>query len=274
MKSLEKVMAVLDCFSEGRPEWGVTDLARELGLPKSTIHEILRTLEKGLYVQRNPDSYHYRLGLKVLQLGFIGRIGLRLREYALPHLEELQEQTGQIVYLTIPFKGQVLYLEAVFPSKRLVHYSVVGRTQFMHCTGVGKALLAYLPEAAVQTVLEAHGLPRFTPATICTPEELQAELAHTRERGYAVDNGESDPNIRCVAVPIRTRQVVAASMSVSGHVMHFTDAAIRRYAELLLNASGEITHKLNMLPAHLLYAEVVDSTEMAALPSITNGVQS
>lgn len=252
MKSLERALQVLGCFSEDRPEWGISDLARQSGLPKSTIHDILSTLQRGGFIHHTPVSKRYRLGPKAIQLGFVGRISLRLREYALPYLEELQEKTGQIVYLTIPYEGEVLYLEAVYPSKRLIHYSVSGRTAPMHCTGVGKAILAYFSPEEVELIVRRRGLPRFTENTICALEELNADLALIRKRGYALDLGESDVNIRCAAVPIWSRDKVIASMSVSGPTVDFTEAAIGRYVELLMTASNSITNRLKALPLDAL----------------------
>ncbi|HHV63136.1 MAG TPA: IclR family transcriptional regulator [Firmicutes bacterium] len=250
VKSLFKVMDILRCFSEDKPEWGVSELSRRLGLPKSTVHSILATLEKGRFVEKNPNNNCYRLGLRIFELGYVVRCSMGIREYAIPYLEDLQEKTQEIVYFTVPCEGEVLYIEAVYPSKRLVHYSIVGRKAPMHCTGVGKAILAYLPDEVVDEIIRIKGLTRYTENTITDALALKEELALTRQRGYAIDNREHDPGIKCVAVPIRDRWSgnAVGSISVSGPALHFSDERIPYYAELVMDTARQIGRKVTELP--------------------------
>jgi DNA-binding IclR family transcriptional regulator len=242
-------MRMLECFTEQKPEWGVSEIARHLGLPKSTASTILDTLELGMFVEKNVDTGRYRLGLRLFELGYVAQLRLELREAALRYLEDLETKTQQIVYLTVPCQGEVLYLEAVYPSRRLINYSIVGRRGPMHCTGVGKAILAYLPPDEVDLIVQLRGLRRFTPNTITEPEALHRELAAIRKRGYAIDDMEHDPTVKCVAVPIRNQNgEVVGSVSVSGPPMQFTEAAIKEYAELLAVASSEISRRVNRIP--------------------------
>lgn len=247
VKSLARAMRILDCFTEANPTWRVTELAQHLGMPKSTVSNILTTFQALGYVKQGDDG-RYRLGLRLFELGFVVRHGLGLRGHVLPILEELQQETQQIVYLTVPRNGQVLYLEAVFPVKRLIHYSIAGRTGPMHCTGVGKAMLAYLPPAEVEAIIAAWGLPRFTPKTITTPEALAAELEETRKRGYAIDRGEHSAGVACVATPILgPGGRLLGAVSTSGPPFHFTPERITRYAAALQRACSEIARHWHLL---------------------------
>lgn len=249
VKSVIKTMRILECFTEEKPEWGVSEIARHLGLPKSTASTILDTLELGMFVEKNVDTGRYRLGLRIFELGYVAQLRLELREVALRYLEDLEARTQQIVYMTVPCQGEVLYLEAVYPSRRLINYSIVGRKGPMHCTAVGKAILAYLPPDEVDLIVKLRGLHRYTSNTITELEALHRELAATRERGYAIDNMEHDPTIRCVAVPIRNQNGdVIGSISVSGPAMHLTEAVIKEYAGLLAVASSEISRQVKRVP--------------------------
>lgn len=247
IKSLGKALSLLDCFTESEPQWRLTDLARRLDLPKSTVSNILTTLEAFGYVRQFPDG-SYGLGLRVFELGFVARSSLKVQEHVLPILEEVLQATNEIVYLTIPREGQVLYIEALYPTKRLIQYSIVGRRGPMHCTGCGKAMLAYMPLDEVKAVVERHGLPRFTPTTITTWDELMAELDEIRQRGYAIDRGEHNAGVHCVAAPILGAggQLVGA-ISLSGPPLHMTPERIPRYAAIVQRACGEIASQGGLL---------------------------
>lgn len=240
IKSLGKALRLLDCFSEREPQWRVTDLARRLHMPKSTVSNILTTMEAAGYVRQCPDG-SYRLGLRVFELGFVARNALGVKAHVLPILEEVFQATEEIVYLTIPREGRVLYIEALYPTKRLIQYSIVGRTGPMHCTGCGKAMLASMPPEKVRAVVDTYGLPRFTEDTITTWDGLMAELDEIRRQGYAIDRGEHNVGVHCVAAPILGAggQLLGA-ISLSGPPLHMTPERIPRYAAIVQRACGEI----------------------------------
>ncbi len=249
IKSLEKAFDILDCFRETQVDWGVSELAKELNIPKSTIASLLKTMVDCGYLRQDERTKKYHLGLRVLELGFVARIDMQVRKYALPILEELQRATEEIVYLTVPRYGEVLYLETVYPSQRQVRYSDVGRLGPMHCTGVGKAMMAYMPDEYVEQIAAVKGLQKFTSNTITTVEDLKAELARTRERGYAIDNGEHDRNIGCVAIPLVDDDGLAvAGVSVSGPVLRFGPEVQQKYAELTMEAVTSLKRYIQLLP--------------------------
>ncbi len=164
--SVVKCVKVLHCFTSARPEWSLTQLAHKLGMPKSTLINMLKTLEVYEFVTKSPVTGAYRLGVGLLELSYNARSSLPIIQYAYPFLEELHNKTGKNIYFTIPHHGKVLYLESIFPSRRNIHYSVFGKTLPMHCTGCGKAMMSHLKQDEVDTIVEIIGLERFTPTTI------------------------------------------------------------------------------------------------------------
>lgn len=249
IKSLDRAFMILECFTESKPEWGVTELANHLGFPKSTVATILRTLRSHGYVEKDAQTNLYGLGLRLFEMGYVVRNQMKIRAHIMPALEELQKITQEIVYLTIPRGGKVLYLEAVYPSVRLVQYSTAGRLAPMHCTGVGKAMLAYMSDEEVESVISTYGLERYTPNTICDADELRVELGRIRARGYALDNEENDISIKCVAMPIRNSEGGAlGSISVSGPSFRYEEDRIIDFADALQQTITQISRYTHLLP--------------------------
>jgi DNA-binding IclR family transcriptional regulator len=221
-----------------------------LKMPKSTLLNMIRTLEAAGYLFRVHNSQNYRLGFKLMELSYNMRASLPVIQYAIPFMEELQIRTGEIIYLTTHINGRVLYLECMYPSKRSITYSVYGKTLPMHCTGCGKAMLAYMSEETVNAVIAKWGLPRSTPNTITNPVKLKKALAQYRELGYAVDNEEEGHNVRCIAMPIRSAEgIVAGALSISGPVMTMTDDKFPEYARLMAGACNFLSQNAHLFPA-------------------------
>lgn len=247
--SVQKAMSLLKLFSEQQPELSLARVSELLGIPKSTAHGIVKTLEECGMLQKDPGSDNYRLGVVAFQLGYIARSNIELSQYALPLLENLLDETQQIIYLAVPHEGQVLYIEALYPPRRKVRYSVVGRTTHMHSTGLGKAMLSQMSEQEVDWVIRRHGLPRLTDNTITDRDALLEELRLTRSRGYALDMRESDPMVVCVAVPFRTLSGrLGGAVSVSGPFSVFTDQFISDCVERLAYVSSELSRRVSRLP--------------------------
>ncbi|MBE3577921.1 MAG: IclR family transcriptional regulator [Limnochordales bacterium] len=245
VKSLQKAIQVLKCFTSSHPELRVTEISRMLALNKSTVYNILATLEAEGLVEQDRESGKYRLGLELLRLANIVREGLGLRKVALPAMEKAKELFQETVHLAIEQDGYVVYLESVQPLDRSVARLATGKRAYMHCTGVGKAILAYLPDERVDEILARHGMARYTPNTITSPEALKAELAATRRRGYAIDNMEHEWGIRCIAVPIRdeTGRVVA-SISVSGPSERLPLEELGEMAQPLIALGLDVSRRL------------------------------
>lgn len=243
--SVARALDILRCFSASNPSYSLTELSRKLGIHKSTVHRLLATLEEYGFVERDPLTGHYRLGLRVLELGFAAASTLDLRREARPYLEELQKKCGETVHLAVLDRGQVVYLDKLEGQGAIRIYSQIGRRAPAHCTGLGKAMLAYLPESEVRAIIREHGLPAFTSNTITDEEELLRTLAEVRECGFARDRGEHEAPITCVAAPLLdyTRRVVGA-ISITCVASQTSEETMARYAELVRETAYKISRSL------------------------------
>jgi DNA-binding IclR family transcriptional regulator len=250
VNSVGKALRILECFTPQQGDLNLTQLSQILGIPKSTLLNLIKTLEDAGYLYRQKNFQNYRLGFKLMELGYNVRSTLPVIQLAVPVMEELQVATGEIVYLTSHLNGRVLYLECIYPSKRSIAYSVFGKTLPMHCTGCGKAMLAYMSDFMVDEIIAKWGMPRFTINTITEPVKLKNALAYYRELGYAVDNEEESHNVKCVAMPIRGQQgCVAGALSISGPVLSMTDEKIKSFTNLLAKSCGILAQYAHLFPA-------------------------
>jgi DNA-binding IclR family transcriptional regulator len=245
VRVLDRIVAILECFTIDNPELGVGELARELDLNKATVHRLLSSLESHRLVQQNPVSKRYRLGFRIYDLG--QRVLARLNnvEFAEPHLERLSLEVGETAHLAILDDGMAYYVAKVESQRSLRMPSQVGKRIPTHCTAVGKTLLAAQSSADVDRIVAQHGLVRMTERTIVDRSKLEDELTRIRERGWALDNEEIEDGLRCVAAPVRDHTgSVAAAVSVSGPTARFTDEAIPRVAETVISAAVAISEAL------------------------------
>jgi DNA-binding IclR family transcriptional regulator len=246
---VERAIAVLRSFSLQTPERGVTELGRELGLHKSTVSRLMKTLEQGGLLTRNPATERYRLGIDLI--GLAGQVVsyMDIREVARPFLRRLAETSQETVNLSVLDAHQVVNLEQFVPQTRQIrNVGRVGRRMCTHCTAAGKVFLAYLPPEESEWVVEA-GLERLTPNTITDSEELRQELACVRARGYAVSQEELEEGLNVVAVPVRdhTGQLVA-TISVAGPAYRVTPSMFADLASQLAHIAAEISGQLGHRP--------------------------
>ena len=244
IRSVKKAMELLDLFTEERPEWGVTELAQALGLPKATVHGLLCSLVEGGVLHRLPSG-RYRLGWRIPLLNRVLMESVPLRLEARPRMARLAELYGETVHLAVLERGRVLYLEKQQGNRAIqVNITGVGAYLYAHASALGKVLLSGLSEKEVIAVVRTHGLPALTPNTITTLEELLSELRGVRERGYAYALEEYLPDLCCVAAPIRdhTGEVIAA-LSFSVPKYRFLEMK-QAYRNVIVEAAKEISEAL------------------------------
>lgn len=234
VQSLGRAFDVLELMAAADGEIALSRLAEESGLPGPTIHRIVRTLVARGYVLQMP-SRRYRLGPRLIGLGAGARASVEA--WASPPLEALAEETGETADLAILDLDRVAYVAQV-PSTRhtMRMFTEVGRQVYAHCTGVGKALLAELPDDDVRRMMAAAGMPAMTSHTITDPDRLLEELATIRAQGYAVDDGEQELGVRCVAVAVNPTMAV----SVTGPASRVTRSAVPALAVVLRTAAGRL----------------------------------
>ena len=253
VKSVMKALDILEQFSPSQPEMSLARMSKTMEMPKSTLLNLLKTLESEGYLLHDKDAQTYRLGYRALQLGYNVRSSMPIIQYAIPFMEDLLARTGETVYLTTHMNGQVLYLDGAYNSRRFGKYSITGKTLPLHCTGCGKAMLSHMSGQEVRAVIDRWGLKRFTPNTITDLSALTEELALSRERGYAIDNEEETLGVRCVATAIRNTQGrPVGAISIQSTMVGMSDERIRDYAGLLASVSAILAEHAHLFPAHQL----------------------
>lgn len=223
---------------------GVTELATRLDIPKSTVHNHLVTLQKNEYVVKEGTTY--RVGLQFLEFGEHTRNRMKIYDVARPEVKELAEQTGELANLLVEEHGLGVYLCRARGDQAVRVDTYAGMRVHLHCTGLGKAMLAHVTEEKLATILDRRGLAPRTEATITDEDELREELAVIRERGYAVDYGERLSGLRCVAAPVTddSNHAVGA-VSISGPSSRMKgDRLNETIPELVMSAANVI--ELNM----------------------------
>src|SRR5215208_554515 len=234
VKILDKALRILLLFGQRQPEWGVAALAREVGIPKTTVYRILRVLQQHGFLIQDLDSRRFRLGLGALELGRRAYEGIELRRVAQPVIEHLAAVSGETVLLQVldPERQRVVCIERAQQRVGLRLILEVGATAPLHAGCSAKALLAFLPEEEIEAVI-AKGLPAVTPHTITDPDELRRDLAEVRQNGYAVSFEETDLGVAGISVPVRDHlDRVIASLSISGPITRINQANMGTFVEL------------------------------------------
>jgi DNA-binding IclR family transcriptional regulator len=214
---VDRVVDILETFTRLGPELGVSEISRALDLKKATAHRLLASLRRRGIVAQDPVTRRYRLGMKLWEFGSMATSAVDWVDRVKPYLQQLTDATGETTHLAVLSDGQVLYVDKVESPRSLRMPSQVGRRLPVHCTGVGKALIAFLPEEVLRGLVKRRGMQAFTPNTITDPARLAEELAAIRARGYAIDDEEIEEGLVCIGAPVRdhTAHVVAA-VSIAG----------------------------------------------------------
>jgi len=242
---IDRAAQILECFHFDAHELSVREISQRTGLHKSTAHRILIALQYNGFIQQNPETGNYHLGIKLFKLGQLAVMRLNLRDIARPLLRVLMEETRETVHLAILDEEQVFYLEKVEGPYALRMPSRVGRHIPAYCTSLGKAMLSCLEEAEIRRMLGGQSLEAYTPHTMRTVDALIAELRRIRRRGYAVDNEEIEIGLRCVGAPLRDYSgALAGAVSVAGPTARFTSNKISFFAGLVKKTAASISSQL------------------------------
>ncbi len=246
VKSVENAFEILDALKELNGA-GVSTLSDHLGLPKSTIHNYLSTLLQEEYVVKDGSTYH--VGIRFLEYGAFARVQMDIYDIARKEIDTLAETTGELANLMVEQHGRGSYLHRARGERAVQVEAHVGTRVPLHGTGLGKAILAHLPEERVDEIIEMHGLTGFTPTTITDRAELKAELEEIRETGVAFDDEERLSGLRCVAAPILSNNGrVLGSISVSGPSNRIRD---KRFSEELPN---QVLEAVNVIELNVTYS--------------------
>lgn len=246
---VDRVVDILETFTRQGPELGVSEISRALDLKKATTHRILASLRRRGIVAQDPATRRYRLGMKLWELGSMATSHVDWIERVKPYLQQLTDRTGETTHLAVLNDGQVLYVDKVESPHSLRMPSQVGRRLPVHCTGIGKALIAFLPDEVLKALVDRHGLSRRTPNTITDFGALTDELARSRARGFTVDNEEIEEGLVCIGAPVRdhTAHVVAA-ISIAGPSSRVRQDRIADHAREVAEAANAMSAALGCPP--------------------------
>jgi IclR family pca regulon transcriptional regulator len=256
-QSLERGLAILSSFRSGRPLLGVSDLAREVGLSRSTTHRYIATLAGLGYLQQDPPTRKYRLGPRVLDLGFSAINSMDLREVAAPHLQALSDETGHTVNMAVLDGPDIMYLErcrTYRQGQRDIDLNLhIGSRLPAYCTSMGKVLLANLPPDRLKEVLRLTEFHRRGPNTLTAKADLLAELERVREAGLAINNEELAYGLRSIAAPVFSQNGEAAAainLAVHRSMVSF-DELIARLGPPLERTAAEISARIGYAPGRV-----------------------
>ena len=241
VQSLDRAFGLLEHMAAAGGDVALSELATSSGLPLPTIHRIIRTLVGSGYVRQLP-SRRYALGPRLIGLG--DAASRMLGSWAQPQLAGLVDAVGETANMAMLDGDAVVYVAQV-PSKHSMRmFTEVGRRVPAHCTGVGKVLLAQLPDVEVLALVGRTGMVAQTPHTITDPDRLLRELEKVRQQGYAVDDAEQELGVRCVAVAVPGGPSMTA-LSVSGPETRVTWSAVETIAPLLDAAAAALAGELS-----------------------------
>lgn len=241
VKSLRKAVAVLNAVARAERPLTMAELAVRAGIARPTAYRLVQTLAGEGHLVQDPVDRRLSIGFAVLPLAASLLDRNRMRLEALPHLQELAQQTGERANLGILHRDQVLYLAGVEKPSLPTIYSRFGKTSPAHCSSLGKAVLAYMPEARVIALLQGRPLVAPTPASITSLPQLLEDLAETRKRGYALDCEENIVGSFCIGATIfDARNQPVGAISISGRSLE----PLLAHVETLRHTAEVISHVL------------------------------
>lgn len=251
LSSVANSIRLLTSFSGEEDELGITTLAGRLRLAKSTVHRLAATLSAAGFLEQNADTGKYRLGMALFELGALVRRRMDVANEGRPKLRELLEKTGETVQMGIVDHLSVLYVYEMESPRAIRMAAAVGGRAPLHCTAVGKVLLAYQPAEFVNRVLEA-GLTAYTPKTITKREAVLAMLSEVRAREHAVDDEESEGGLRAIAAPVRNHNgAVIAAVGLAAPVQRMNKKVMQTCVPTVIATAQAVSGRLGYAPTRV-----------------------
>lgn len=242
LKSLTKVSRVLDCFNTAHRSLTLAEICVKTGYPRSTTHRLLAAMREVGFIEQDRERDSYRLGLRLFELGNTVLANLELNREGRVIVDALHRLTSRAVHLAV-FDGHRAVVIQRTEAEPMLSNTMVENSP-VHCTSVGKAILAHQPEDIIERVIGA-GLERFTETTFTEPDAFRAELDLTRQRGYAIDNGEHQPGLRCIGAPIRNQSgAVFAGISISSPAWQLPMAEVDELNKVVIYHANLISQRL------------------------------
>lgn len=247
IRAVERALSVLQCFTRDTPQLTMTQIAERVGINKSTVHRLLATLEHRRFVERDPTTGIYKLGIRALQMAYLTLETNDLRSLAAPFLRDLCKQHGETVNLAVLDESDVVFLDVNESPQRVKLAASIGQRLPAFSTASGKAILAYLPVEEVRRIL-ALGMPQHTQYTLTTQEALLKNLQLTKQRGYALSTQEYEEGINAISAPIvDSSGHPIGSISVAGPTYRLTQERMVEISPTVLSVAREISNEVELL---------------------------
>jgi DNA-binding IclR family transcriptional regulator len=244
LSSVAAAVRLLKAFSEQQTEIGISDLARKLGVAKSTVHRLAVTLCTDGMLEQNPDSGKYRLGISLFRLGSLVRRRMSVSNEARPLLRELREKVNETVHLAVLDGNEIMYVYNLESTQAIRMRSDVGVRKPAYCTAEGQAILAFQPPEVIEDIIRA-GLAARTPQTVTDADRLKRVLEGVRQRGCAIEDEESELGMRCIAAPLRNDAgEVVAAIGLAGPVSRLSKKALAAYIPHVIETAAQISARL------------------------------
>lgn len=245
IRALDRGLDILEAFTLSDPDLTIGQIGERANLPKPTVVRLLSVLSERGYVERVPGAERYRLGVRTLEVGSVFLQSTTIEAEAHPIMRCLADVTGQTANLGILDKHQVVHIEVVAPDRPVRFWASIGKREDAYVSGLGKVLLTALPAQSRELYLQ-QPRAQVTPKTIVEAGALRAELDRIVERGYAIDDEESNVGVVCIAAPIRDGNGrIAAAVSISGARAEFdADGNMSAFTNHVLTAAANIAARL------------------------------
>ena len=246
IRAVERALDVLMCFTSQTPELTMTQISELVGLNKSTVHRLLATLEGKRFVERNPETGVYKLGIRLVQMAFLTMEHNDLRRLAAPFLHSLCDQYHENVNLSVLDDTDVVYVDVIESSQRVKLAASSGQRLPAFCTASGKAILAFVPEENIKSILE-RGMARYTQNTILSQKAFFENIQEARERGFALSEQEFEEGINAIAAPIfNSKSKPIASVSIAGPAFRLTRERMLEIGPDLVAAANNIARDVEL----------------------------
>jgi DNA-binding IclR family transcriptional regulator len=243
--SVERTISLLEFLAGTTKGATISELSRRLNVPKSSLHLLILTLERRGYLQKNSETNKYHFGTKLISLSRTALENLELREEAKPFLQALMQKTKLTVHMAILERNEAVIIEKIESHGLIQVATWIGRRMDLNCTGVGKALIAFLPEQTFDLQVKKMGLAKHNSKSIVSINKLKRDLEQVRRLGYALDDEEDEIGLRCIGAPVfSSEEVVVAAVSVAGTTSQIPLEKVRTIAKDVKYAAASISSNL------------------------------
>jgi IclR family KDG regulon transcriptional repressor len=248
VQSVTRSLSILEVLSEFHEGLGITDIAQKVGLHKSTVYRLLSTLIQKEFVIQDKETNKYKTTFKLYELGNKRIKHMDILSASKAYSKKLMESVNEVVHLVVRDDHKIVYIDKVEANNTIRMASYIGNRSPMHCTSVGKAILAYLPEKKVEEIWNKSKAKKLTANTITDLSRLTEELVNVRSKGFAVDDEENEEGVRCIGAPIFNRNAeVEGAISVSGPAIRMSEEKMETVAIEVMKYAGLISRELGYM---------------------------